>query len=176
MAKKKSWFYLVKILFISEANTEQEKVYISYSFQVLGIYLVVCYFNLMFIHFQKEKKRKWMLGRFKAKQLGALAAASPLKGKTLSELEEEQSKHALNVAIATAAAAEAAVAAARAAAEVVHLSVSPQSQPQFERGSRDLAAVKIQTAFRGYLVSHLKLLVLLQFKFFSSSSLWFPSH
>ena len=66
------------------------------------------------------------------------------KGTTLSEAEQEQSKHALTVAIASAAAAEAAVTAAHAAAEVVHLTGqrkenSEESQP-------------VQTAFRGYLV------------------------
>ena len=93
------------------------------------------------------------------------------------EAEEEQSKHALTVAIATAAAAEAAVAAAHAAAEVVRLTTTPQATeecdqkteetppveiqitapPQLdlhhEKEAQVLAAIKIQTAFRGYLVS-----------------------
>ncbi|KAG5091252.1 hypothetical protein JHK82_050030 [Glycine max] len=68
------------------------------------------------------------------------------KGTTLSEAEQEQSNHALTVAIASAVVAEAVVTAAHAAAEVVHLTGqrkenSEESQP-------------VQTAFRGYLVDN----------------------
>ncbi|CAK9154570.1 unnamed protein product [Ilex paraguariensis] len=66
----------------------------------------------------------------------------------LTEAENEQTKHAYSVAVATAAAAEAAVAAAQAAAEVVRLT----AVAQFTGKSEDeVAAIKIQTAFRGYL-------------------------
>lgn len=64
-----------------------------------------------------------------------------------AEAEREQSKHAYSVAVASAAAAEAAVAAAQAAAEVVRLSTSAN----FTGISREAAAIKIQTAFRGHL-------------------------
>jgi hypothetical protein len=79
------------------------------------------------------------------------------------ETEREQSKHAIAVAAATAAAADAAVAAAHAAVEVVRLtSQGPASTPfsgafADPRG-RASAAVKIQTAFRGFLVSQSNLL------------------
>ena len=67
----------------------------------------------------------------------------------LAAAENEQKKHAHTVAVASAAAAEAAVAAAQAAAEVVRLTVPAR----FEGKSREeIAAIKIQTAFRGYLV------------------------
>ncbi|KAF3641128.1 putative mitochondrial import inner membrane translocase subunit TIM14-1-like [Capsicum annuum] len=67
---------------------------------------------------------------------------------TLEEVKEEQTKHAYSVAVATAAAAEAAVAAAHAAAEVVRLT----TVNQFSGKSREeVAAIKVQTAFRGYL-------------------------
>jgi len=71
----------------------------------------------------------------------------------------QQSKHAIAVAAATAAAADAAVAAAQAAVEVVRLT---NQGPVFGGGAggavldprgRAGAAVKIQTAFRGFLVS-----------------------
>ena len=94
---------------------------------------------------QKEKRRKWIFGRLKSKRLPSIKAPLPSKGTTLSEAEQEQSKHALTVAIASAAVAEAAVTAAHVAAEVVCLTGqckenSEESQP-------------VQTAFRGYLVS-----------------------
>lgn len=63
------------------------------------------------------------------------------------------------MAIASTAAAEAAVAAAHAAAEVVWLTglksrnEATELEHQCERETQELAAVKIQTAFRGYLVS-----------------------
>ncbi|XP_065869547.1 protein IQ-DOMAIN 3-like [Euphorbia lathyris] len=66
----------------------------------------------------------------------------------LSEAENEQSKHAYSVALATAVAAEAAVAAAQAAAEVVRLTSVPRNST---KSREELAAIRIQTAFRGYL-------------------------
>lgn len=82
-----------------------------------------------------------------------------------SEYEEDPNKHAIAVAAATAAVAEAAVAAAHAAAEVVRLTSSGRcaNSPAvtYDNGSQawleDLAAVKIQSAFRGYLVSSLSI-------------------
>ncbi|VAH57776.1 unnamed protein product [Triticum turgidum subsp. durum] len=73
-----------------------------------------------------------------------------------NETEREQSKHAIAVAAATAAAADAAVAAAQAAVEVVRLtSKGPTSTvlagAVAEPRGRASAAVKIQTAFRGFL-------------------------
>ena len=67
----------------------------------------------------------------------------------LTEAGNEQSKHAYSVALATAMAAEAAVAAAQAAAEVVRLTSVPRYR---EKSKEETAAIKIQTAFRGYLV------------------------
>ncbi|KAL9225296.1 hypothetical protein vseg_001240 [Gypsophila vaccaria] len=63
---------------------------------------------------------------------------------------EEANKHAIAVAAATAAVAEAALAAARAAAEVVRLT---RTSGHLSRRwtMDDVAAVKIQSVFRGYL-------------------------
>ncbi|KAK7250779.1 hypothetical protein RIF29_33449 [Crotalaria pallida] len=93
---------------------------------------------------KKQKRRKWMCGKIKTN-----SGTTSINNKTtLNEAEEEQSKHALTVAIASAAAAEAAIA----AAEVVRLTsrnVAPQSHREEIQES---AAIKIQTAFRGSLV------------------------
>lgn len=93
--------------------------------------------------------------------------------------EEEQSYHALNVAIATAA-----------AAEVVRLTSTPHSTHnankeqtkqklatkypteaaqltcQYDKEFQESAAIKIQTAFRGYLVSLFKLFLFIFIYFF----------
>lgn len=94
-----------------------------------------------------EKKTNswgWMFGGLKFKQYPEIAAPQ----KSLCEATEEQRKHVLAVAIATAAAAEAAVAAANAAAEVVKLtSISPD-----RKRKRNLAALRIQSAYRRHLL------------------------
>ena len=111
------------------------------------------------------------------KRMPSITAPPPLKeakATVISGEAEEQSQHALTMAIASA---EAAVAAAQAAAEVVRIAGIPESSNQCEekceeseavaarnddgfeytyqrlRESRESAAIKIQTAFRAYLVS-----------------------
>lgn len=76
----------------------------------------------------------------------------PIEEVKLADAENEQSKHAYSVAIATAVAAEAAVAAAQAAVEVVRLTTIPRYSG---KSKEEIAAIKIQTAFRGYMVSDL---------------------
>ncbi|KAK9741501.1 hypothetical protein RND81_03G110800 [Saponaria officinalis] len=61
---------------------------------------------------------------------------------------DEQDKHAYSVVVATAAAAEAAAAAAQAAAEVVRLTTVSRFAG---KSKEEISAIKIQTAFRGYL-------------------------
>ncbi|GER51308.1 IQ-domain 2 [Striga asiatica] len=73
---------------------------------------------------------------------------SPREEVKLNEAELEQNRHAYSVAIATAAAAEAAAAAANAAAEVVRLTAAAH---HLGKSKEEIAAIKIQTAFRGYL-------------------------
>ncbi|OWM70158.1 hypothetical protein CDL15_Pgr026008 [Punica granatum] len=80
----------------------------------------------------------------------AIQGQGTVQGAKLAEAKNEQSKHAYTVAIATAAAAEAAAAvAAHAAAEVVRLTAAPR---YMGKSKEEIAAIKIQTAFRGYLI------------------------
>lgn len=77
----------------------------------------------------------------------------------LAKAENEQNKHAYSAALATAMAAEVAIAAAQAAAEVVRLRAAVQYYSG--KSKEEVAATKIQTAFRGYLVSifsHLRII------------------
>ncbi|CAO2831674.1 unnamed protein product [Amaranthus hypochondriacus] len=125
MAKKNWWFQILKNLISCESKPRAKK--------------------------GKSKQWSWLFDRFRFKQLPTTTTTLPEK--SLNEAKEEQLQHALNVARATAAAAEAAVAAAQAAAEVVRLAgVSRHSSlRQQESGVHNLAAIKIQTAFRAYL-------------------------
>ena len=63
---------------------------------------------------------------------------------------EAETNQAYSVATAAAVAAEAAVVAAQAAAEVVRLAAS--STKFLGKSKEDIAAIKIQTAVRGFLV------------------------
>ncbi|KAL9294736.1 putative IQ motif, EF-hand binding protein [Arabidopsis thaliana] len=99
---------------------------------------------------QPHKSKKWFGKSKKLDVTNSGAAYSPrtVKDAKLKEIEEQQSRHAYSVAIATAAAAEAAVAAAQAAAEVVRLSALSRFPG---KSMEEIAAIKIQTAFRGYM-------------------------
>uniref|UniRef100_A0A5B7AX62 DUF4005 domain-containing protein n=1 Tax=Davidia involucrata TaxID=16924 RepID=A0A5B7AX62_DAVIN len=102
-----------------------------------------------------RSKKKWF-----GKEKSTVPDSSPLETVSVShplpppeevkltEVENEQTKHAYTVAVATAAAAEAAVAAAQAAAEVVRLTAVTQFTG---KSKEEVAAIRIQTAFRGYL-------------------------
>ena len=91
-----------------------------------------------------------MFGRLKIKRLASLTAPSSL---SLGEAEEEeQSKHALTVALATTAAADVQSADENEKEEFSVIKVEADA-PQSNREILDFAATKIQTAFRGYLVS-----------------------
>ncbi|KAK9189218.1 hypothetical protein WN944_020624 [Citrus x changshan-huyou] len=142
MAKKNSWFSLVRRLFISDPEKQQ-----------------------------KEKRKRCIFGRLRIKRFASIAAATPLPSNdrtAVIEAEEEQSKHAVSVAIASA------IKAAHVAAEVVRLTGTPQSTNgcerqveedssieikldvaqsphQCEKEIRQLAAIRIQSTFRGYL-------------------------
>jgi len=99
-------------------------------------------------YFQKEKRRKWIFGRLKTKKLPSITAP-----KTISkETEEEKTKHSDSEDVVSAT-------------EVVSESTYPnqdnyevpQSIYQFQMEIKEFSAIKIQTAFRGYLVSFFSL-------------------
>lgn len=106
---------------------------------------------------KKQKSEKWS-GKQQNDELDSSNAETALVSPTpptppveqmkLMEAENEQNKHAYSVAIATAVAAEAAVAAAQAAAEVVRLTAAACNSG---KSKEEIAAIRIQTAFRGYL-------------------------
>lgn len=100
-----------------------------------------------------KEKRRWSFGKDKSHNR---TSSNPSTSDTPAS-SLDANKHAIAVAAATAAVAEAALAAAHAAAEVVRLtsgtgSVGSATAEHASR-NRQLAAVKIQSAFRAYLVS-----------------------
>lgn len=101
---------------------------------------------------QKKERRRWSFGRAKGKGGEVGANSVKVSGKDgEGDHEQVQSKHAMAVAAATAAAAEAAVAAAQAAAAVVRLTSNGRSLFNGGVSREEWAAIRIQTAFRGYL-------------------------
>ncbi|CAL4922694.1 unnamed protein product [Urochloa decumbens] len=134
--KRRSWFERIRRLFSSASSEPKEKPKPD----------------------KKSKSKRWLPGKLRTQHSFALPASAPAAADhEIRQAEDEQSKHAMAVALATAAAAEAAVAAAHAAAEVVRLT-GPQNAPppaapgqQQQQQEEEHAAVVIQSAYRGYL-------------------------
>lgn len=165
MGKKGNWFSAVKKALSPEPKEKKDKVFELY-FLFLVIFLLICLFVVGFDieksyfplnQISHKSKRKWFgkhkssdpVSSFTENAMPIPAPAPAVEDVKLTEAENEQSKHAYSVALATAVAAEAAVAAAQAAAEVVRLTAATR----FSGKSREeVAAIKIQTAFRGFMV------------------------
>ncbi|KAF3621180.1 putative receptor-like protein kinase-like [Capsicum annuum] len=146
MAKKKSWFNLLKRIFISESESRLEK----------------------------GKKKGWVFTRLKIRRLVATSALSPPRERRHQKAEEKQNKHAENIDVETIAESnadgetpqvETEIATFKDGTESIHepknetlvlskMNFHGQETQYFylyERRIENLAAIKIQTAFRGYL-------------------------
>lgn len=100
------------------------------------------------------KTTRWLRSLFGSKKSSSKSDSrrkTPETNGSYPKLSDDN-QHAVAVATATAAVAEAALAAAHAAAEVVRLTSGGGSRAYYAGGRRrDVAAVKIQSAFRAYL-------------------------
>lgn len=100
---------------------------------------------------QKREKRRWLFRKHNnhAPVQQCEAHTQPRTTTPVSPILSAEERHAIAVAAATAAAAEAAAVTAQAAVEIFRLT-KPSSFVREVHG----AAIVIQTAFRGYLVSN----------------------
>ncbi|CAI8586267.1 unnamed protein product [Vicia faba] len=124
MAKKnKSWFNLVKSLFIWDTHSTQEK---------------------------KEKRRKWIFGKLKTKKLPSITAPAT----TSNEAEEEgKTKHSQVVMLneVSQSGYQKDQDGSEESEPVETRNGVPRSIYLCQREIQEFAAIKIQTAFRGYL-------------------------
>ncbi|KAH7840269.1 hypothetical protein Vadar_014887 [Vaccinium darrowii] len=97
---------------------------------------------------KNQKSNSRWFGKHKSLDLRAPPPTSPTQEVKIAEAENEQNKQVYSVALATAVAAEVAVAAAQAAVEVVRLTAAVHYSG---KSKEEVAAIKIQTAFRGYM-------------------------
>ncbi|KAL0464480.1 UNVERIFIED_CONTAM: protein IQ-DOMAIN 14 [Sesamum latifolium] len=123
MAKKKTWFSMLKSFFISEPNDRLEK---------------------------KDKRKRWIFRLLKVKQLAPFSASTPARER-LSWEAAEQNNCDLPVIVAKDASDVGRVAVNGESAERHGHADILQPSHQDDRASRELAATKIQAAFRGYL-------------------------
>ncbi|XWS53934.1 hypothetical protein CRYUN_Cryun10bG0042700 [Craigia yunnanensis] len=103
-----------------------------------------------------KEKRRWSFRRSSATEMPIKdlncteqVATTPTPSvEAAMDNEDEQKKHAMEVAVATAAAADAAVVAAQAAVVVIRLTAAANEKAS---AAEEAAAIKIQSVFRSYL-------------------------
>lgn len=136
MGKKGSWFSAVKKA-LSPSDSKEKKEKRSHKHTPKKSW------------FGKQRRPDDDFSRIEATlSYPAATRSPPTEEAKLTEAENEQTKHAYSVAYATAVAAEAAVAAAHAAAEVVRMTSATRF---LGKSTEEIAAIKIQTAYRGHL-------------------------
>ncbi|XP_061352559.1 protein IQ-DOMAIN 11-like [Gastrolobium bilobum] len=124
MAKKKSWFNLVKRLFIWDTHSTQEK---------------------------KEKRRKWIFGRLKTKRLPSITAP-PSSLETIASAEAAAGTADQVVQLTgVSQSAHQCEENSEESQPVKTIDGAPSSTYQCQREIKESAAIKIQTAFRSYL-------------------------
>lgn len=106
---------------------------------------------------EKREKTRWSFG--KSRRDNSVIPRGNLQVKDaawlrsyIAETERDQNKHAIALAVVTAAAADAAAAAAQAAMAVVRLTSNGRGTT-YGSETEKWAAIKVQTVFRGFLVS-----------------------
>ncbi|XP_029126347.1 protein IQ-DOMAIN 1 isoform X2 [Cajanus cajan] len=135
---RKGWFSAVKKVFISDSKKEQKHHHHNRSNSGLN-----SKFACFGVHHHEDLENA--PERRPIAVVPSLPPRKEIKVRSETERENEQSNQAFSLVLATAVAAGAAVAAA---AEVARLSNTPRANGKM---NREAAAIKIQTAYRGYL-------------------------
>lgn len=127
-----------------------------------GIFNYTYYYKLFTFAKEKEKRRRWVFGKRKIRQLAPLSAQPSSRETLQSEAEEERSLDGAEFAqlTSTPRSTDQSEEENRAISAV---EIQPDAPCRHLRKNEDLAATKIQTAFRGYLVSIFKTNLLFQY-------------
>ena len=123
------------------------------------------YYNKLFT-FEKEKRRRWVFGKRKIRQLAPLSAQPSSRETLQSEAEEERRLDGAEFVRLTST-PRSTHQSEEENRSISAVEIQPNAPHQHQRKNEDLAATKIQTAFRGYLVSIFKTNHLAFFFFFS---------
>ncbi|EYU38247.1 hypothetical protein ABFS82_02G114500 [Erythranthe guttata] len=122
--KKKTWFSMIKRLFISEPQSRLDK---------------------------KDKRKRWAFRLLKIKELAPLSAPPPAREKLTWEKAEESDTASLPAIVTIDTLEIGQISSNCISAESISLADIPKPSQQKQRVSQNSAAIKIQAAFRGYL-------------------------